>query len=99
MEDKKSELGWSPLKRWKIVHFRKGNANGVVHAAHNRGIVSGWQRNNDGRLACLSRSMPAVLDRADLVAGDDSADYRCLPVIVRSNQRPCAIMQFQCRIS
>src|SRR5207244_378021 len=73
------------LKRWKIVHFHKGDANSVVHAAHNRGIVSGWQRSDDRRLGWLSRSMPAVLDRGDLVAGYDSADYRGLPVIVRGN--------------
>ena len=46
----------------------------------------------------VSRSVPAVLDVANLVAGDNSADDRSLPVIVRGNQSPSAIVQFQCRI-
>src|SRR6266566_4479030 len=43
--------------------------------------------------------MAAVLDRANLVASDNAADYRSPPVIIRGNQSPCAIVQFQCRIS
>ena len=43
--------------------------------------------------------MPAVLDRADLVASDNPADYRSLPVIIRGNQSSGAVVQFQCRIS
>src|SRR5437773_772139 len=82
---RKGEPHCSSLKGWKSVHFHQGNSNGVVHTTHDRGVVSRWQRSNDRRLAWLSRSMPAVLDRADLVAGDDPADYRSLPVIIRSN--------------
>ena len=43
--------------------------------------------------------MAAVLDVADLIAGDNPADYRSLPVIIRGNQSSCAVVQFQCRIS
>jgi hypothetical protein len=43
--------------------------------------------------------MPAVLDSANLVGSDNPADDRLLPVIIRSNQGPGAIMQFQGRIS
>jgi hypothetical protein len=39
------------------------------------------------------------LDSAYLVAADDAADLRSLPVIVTGNQSPVAIVQFQCRIS
>ena len=42
--------------------------------------------------------MPAILDCANLVAGNDPADYGSLPVVIRSNQRPCPVVQFQCRI-
>ena len=43
--------------------------------------------------------MAAGLDVADLVAGDNPADDRRRPVIIRGNQRSRAVMQFQCRIS
>src|SRR5215469_470585 len=66
---------------------------------HDRGVITRLQRCNDCRLAWLSWSVPTVLDRANLIAGDDPADYRGLPVIIRSNQRPCAIVQFQGGIS
>src|SRR6516165_2144461 len=83
----------------QIVHFYQSIAHSVVHTAYDRGVVSRWQRSNDGRLAWLSRSMPTVLDRANLVGGDDPGDYGSLPVVIRGNQRPCTVMQFQCRIS
>src|SRR5204862_427320 len=57
-----------------------------------------WQRCNDCRLACLSGSMQAGLDRANLASRNDPADYGSLPVIVKRNQSPTAIVQFQCRI-
>src|SRR5205814_1800087 len=40
-----------------------------------------------------------VLNVLDLVLGDDAANDRMLPVVVRANQSPGAIVQFQCRIS
>ena len=46
----------------------------------------------------LKRLADDLLD-ADLIAGYDSADYRMLPVIIRSNQSSSAVMQFQRRIS
>src|SRR5437773_1069185 len=69
----------------QIIHFHQSNSNSVVHTTHNRSVVSWLQRRDDCRLAWLSRSTPAVLDRANLVAGDDPADYRSLPVVVRGN--------------
>src|SRR5437660_11913012 len=41
----------------------------------------------------------AVLDLADLIAGDDPADLRSLPIIISGNQCSSAIVQFQGRIS
>src|SRR5207244_260493 len=35
----------------------------------------------------------------DLIASDDAVDYRMLPVVVRGNQSPVGIVQFQCWIS
>src|SRR4029077_6565056 len=49
----------------------------------------------DRRLAGRSGNVAAVLDGADLAAGDDAAEYRRLPVIVGSNQRSGPIVQFQ----
>src|SRR5437763_72927 len=39
--------------------------------------------------------MAAVLNIADLIAGDNAAEYRRLPVIVGSNQCSAPIVQFQ----
>ena len=83
----------------KIVDFDESDSSGVVFTAYNCGVISRWQRCNDGRLARLTRSQSAVLDSAYLVAADDAADLRSLPVIVTGNQSPVAIVQFQCRIS
>src|SRR5205814_9578876 len=83
----------------KIVDFDESNSSGVVLTAYDGGVISRWQRCNDGTLACLTRSQSAVLDSAYLVAADDAADLRSLPVIVTGNQSPVAIVQFQCRIS
>src|SRR6516165_9676245 len=43
--------------------------------------------------------MAAVLNVADLTAGDNPADYCRLPVVIGSNHRSTPIVQFQCRIS
>src|SRR6267143_252265 len=42
--------------------------------------------------------MAAVLNIADLIAGDNPADYRRLPVIIGSNQCSAPVVQFQCGI-
>ena len=42
--------------------------------------------------------MAAVLNILDLIAGDHPTDYRQLPVVIRGNQSPVAIVQFQCWI-
>src|SRR4029078_6142854 len=39
--------------------------------------------------------MAAVPDIASLIAGDNPADYRLLPVIIRGNQSSAAIVQLQ----
>src|SRR3954447_17066397 len=43
--------------------------------------------------------MAAVLNIADLVGRDNPADYRVLPVIIRSNQCSAPLVQFQSGIS
>src|SRR5260370_1157013 len=43
--------------------------------------------------------MAAVLNIADLIAGDNPAEYRRLPVIIGSNQRSGPVVQFQSRIT
>ena len=43
--------------------------------------------------------MAAVLNIADLIAGDNPAEYRRLPVIIGSNQCSGPVVQFQSRIS
>ena len=76
----------------QIAYFHQSDANGVVYTTHDRSVVARLQRRNDRRLAWNAWSMPAVLDRADLIAGDDPADYRSLPVVIGSNQSSCAVV-------
>src|SRR6266496_5204554 len=83
----------------QIVHFHESNASGVAYAAHNRGVVARCQVCDNRRLACLSRSVATVLNVADLISGDDPAEYRRLPVIIGSNQCSAPVVQFQSRIT
>src|SRR5262249_39625806 len=82
----------------QIVHFDQSNSGGVAYTAYDGGIVARWQICNNRRLACCSRSVTTVLDIANLITGDNSAEYRCLPVVIRSNQCSGSVVKFQSRI-
>ena len=43
--------------------------------------------------------MATVLNIDDLIAGDNPAEYRALPVIIGSNQCSGSVVKFQSRIS
>ena len=47
----------------------------------------------------ITGCVAAGLDVADLVGGDNPADDRRRPVVIRGNQRSRAVVQLQCRIS
>src|SRR4029077_8315520 len=83
----------------QVVHFHERNSGSVVYPTHDGGVVTRWEVFDDRIFARVRRSVAAVLNILDLVVGDDAADYRMLPVIVRSNQSSGVIAQFQCRIS
>src|SRR5882724_2849018 len=83
----------------QIVYLNQTNSSGVVYTVDNRGVVARLQICNNRRLACRSRSVAAVLNIADLIAGDNPPEYRCLPVIIGSNQCSGPVVQFQSRIS
>src|SRR5207237_10249200 len=83
----------------QIVHFDQGNSSRVVYTAYDGGVVARLQICNDRRLACRSRSAAAVLNIADLIAGDNPTEYRRLPVIIGSNQSSRPIVEFQSGIS
>jgi hypothetical protein len=53
---------------------------------HDGGVVARLQISNNRRLAYGSRGVTTVLNIADLIAGDNPAEYRRLPVIIGSNQ-------------
>jgi hypothetical protein len=38
---------YESLKRLEIVHFHEGHSGSVVHATHDRGIVTWWQIRDD----------------------------------------------------
>src|SRR5262245_37750688 len=78
----------------QIVYFNQTDSNGVAYTAHDRGVVARLQVCNDRRFACRSRNVAAVLNIADLTAGDNPAEYCRLPVIISSNQCSASIVQF-----
>src|SRR6266536_2713831 len=83
----------------QVVHFHERNSGGVVYPTHDGSVVTRWKTCDDRRFARVRRSVATVLNVLDLVLSDDAADYRLLPVVVRANQGPAAIVQFQGRIS
>src|SRR5260370_1269072 len=83
----------------QVVHFHERNSDGVIYPAHDGGVVTRWKVRDDRRFVRVRRSMAAVLNVLDLVLGDDAADYRLLPVVIRGNQSPAGIVQFQCWIA
>src|SRR5437868_15517391 len=83
----------------QVVHFHERNSSGVIYPTHDGGVVTRWKVCDHRRFTRVPRSVAAVLNVLDLVLGDDAADDRMLPVVVRGNQSPGAIVQFQCRIS
>src|SRR6266850_650413 len=83
----------------QIVNVNQSNSRGVAYTTHNGGVVARLQISNDRRLACRSRNVPAALNVADLIGGDNPADDRGLPVIIGTNQCSSLVVQFQLRIS
>src|SRR5882724_8432964 len=83
----------------QVVHFHEPNSSGAVYPTHDGGVVTGREVCDDRRFARVRRGVAAVLNVLDLVLVDDSANDRMLPVVVRGNQSPGAIVQFQCWIS
>src|SRR5215470_11411521 len=83
----------------QIVNFNQSNSSGVTHTAYNCCVIPRLQVCNDRRLARGSWSMTAVLNVADLTAGDNGADYSRLPIIIASNQPSGCIVQLQCGIT
>src|SRR5438552_1224558 len=79
----------------QVVHFHERNSGGVVYPAHDRGVITCWQICDDRRFAWVPRSVAAVLNRQDLIASNNPADDRGLPVIIAGNQSAVAIVQFQ----
>src|SRR5439155_21233757 len=69
----------------QIVYFYQSNAGRIVHATHDRGVVTRWQLRDNCRLPYVARSVPAVHDVVKLACGDNPADYRNLPVIISGN--------------
>src|SRR6266545_4299218 len=83
----------------QVVHFHQRNSSGDAYPAYDGGVVTRWQVCDNRRFPRIPRSVTAVLNLLDLIAGDDPADDRSPPIVVRGNQSPIAIVQFQCWIS
>ena len=83
----------------EIIHLHKSDSRRATYPTHNRGVTTGWQVCDNRRFPPVPGSMAAVLNILDLIAGDDPADDCLLPVVVRGNQSPIGIVQFQCWIA
>ena len=53
----------------QVVHFHERNSGGVVYPTHDGGVVTRWEVCDDRRFARVRRSVAAVLNVLDLVAG------------------------------
>ena len=53
----------------QVVHFHEPNSGGVVYPTHDGGVVTRWEVCDDRRFARVRRSVAAVLNVLDLVAG------------------------------
>src|SRR5437667_436708 len=82
----------------QVVHFHERNSGGVVYPAYDGGVITWWQVCDDRRFPAVPWSVAAVPSILDLIAADNSADDRSLPVVIRGNQSAGTIMHFQCRI-
>src|SRR5262249_209498 len=78
--------------------LQESNAGGIVYTAYYRRITARWQGSVNHGLVSISRSESTVKNAADLVAGNNPADRRMLPVLIRGNQSSRAVIQFKCRI-
>src|SRR6266496_554282 len=88
-------MSYSEFGLIQVVHFHERNSSGVVYPTQDGGVVTRWQVCDDRRFTRVPRSVAAVLNVLHLVAGDDPADDRGLPVVIRGNRSPVGIMQFQ----
>src|SRR6478672_8579465 len=82
----------------QVVHFHECNSSGAVYPTHDGGVVSRWKARDDRRFPRVPWGVAAVLNVLDLGLGGDAADYRMLPIVIRGNQSPGAIVQFQRQI-
>ena len=82
------------ISSMQVVHFHERNSGGVVYATHDGGVVTWWKVCDDRRFVRVRWSVAAVPNVLDLVVGDDAADDRLLPVVVRGQSKPrchCAV--------
>src|SRR5262245_53640811 len=82
----------------QVVHLDERNSGGAVHPSHDCGVVTRREVGDNRRFARVRWGVAAILYILDLVAGDDAADDRLLPIIVKGNQSAGVIVQFQCWI-
>ena len=83
----------------QIVYFYQSNSYCVIYATYDGGVVTCWQVCYDRRLPSVHWSVAAVPNIGDLIVGDNPADYRGPPVIVRRNQSSVNIVEFQCGLA
>src|SRR5204862_454000 len=82
----------------QIVPFHECNSGHVVNSTRDRHVITYRQVFYDRRFTSVSGCMASVHDVDDLIIGDNSADDRTHPVIIRANQSSRAIVQLQRRV-
>jgi len=73
----------------RIVQFHQRHADGISLTAHDRGVGTGDKTEKDGRISIVVRGE---------TAGGDFILLFVAPIIVRSEQGPGTVAQFQGRI-
>ena len=74
----------------KLVDLSQADSGGAIHASYNRGVVSGRESQENGRLVVVRGRQPSRHDFANI--------GRIRPVIVAAQQSPVAVMHVQRRI-
>src|SRR5204863_9253795 len=88
-----TDIAQDGIALWaQVVYLSESNAHRVVYATYNRRVIACRQICYDRRFPCVGRSMAAIPDIAYLVAGDNPADYRMQPAIIRGDQSSRAVI-------
>src|ERR1700730_108916 len=65
---------------------------GPIHASHDSGVHSRWERGNDRGFFRITWSKTAALNLCDLAGCDDATNLCGLPIVVRCDRRASLVV-------